>query len=115
MLSFFHLHSSSLQLDAAVRDGKHDAIFRAFERDGKMRGTGFVDDVIARYVPPARVLVAALKNEDLFDAVMLMRRVSASGLHSDQHGRIACLLIAAQGMNKYSLMSCCVPIDLFKI
>lgn len=88
-----------------MRDGEHDAIFRAFERHRIMLRPGFVEDIVACAVLAFVVAVAALKNKNFFDAVVSVRGITAAGLHAYQDCPVSCLLVASEDMEKNSLVS----------
>ncbi len=91
-----------------MRDRQHDAIF-AFERDGRMRRSGLVDNVLTRAHLTTRVAISTLEDEDLFDAGVAMGRITAAGLHANQHRRVAALLIAPENVNEDSLVTRRLP------
>jgi hypothetical protein len=61
-----------------VGEGEHDAVF-AFEGDGAVRGVCVVEHVVARAVLAPLVAIAALEDEDLFDADVAVRREEQPG------------------------------------
>jgi hypothetical protein len=94
------------KFDAAVRDGEYDAIFRPVERNGMMNGISIVDNVVAGAMYAVSISVAALQNQYFFNSVVAMRKVTATGLHTNKDGRIARRFIAPQRMEKNPLMAC---------
>ena len=93
----FHSSLITHQLYPAVGDGEHDAVFGGVcERGRLVRGAGVVEDVVARAVEAARVAVAALEDEDLFQSPVAVRGVGAARLHAYEDGRVARLLVAPQ-------------------
>ena len=70
-----------------------------------------VDDVVARAMLASLVTVAALKDQHFFDADMAMRRITATGLHPNEDGRILRLVVAPQDVNENPLMPRRVPLD----
>lgn len=94
-----------------MSDGEHDASFRAFERDRVMGRAGVVDEIIARAVLAAPVAVAALKDENLFDAAMPVRGVGAARQHADEDGGIARRLVVSQDVYGDAFVSRRPPLD----
>ena len=99
------------QFYAAMRDGEHDAVFCAVERDGVMRRARFVDDVRARAVLALLISIAALKDEDFFDPDMSMSRIATPRSHAYQDGRISRPLVTPQEVNNYPVVPGRAPFD----
>ena len=96
-------------------DGEEDAVVRAFEGGGAVGGAGRVEDVTARAVLAARVAVAALKDEDLLDAVVPVRRVRAARPDADEDGRITRRRVAPEHAQRHALVPRLAPVDLREV
>ncbi len=112
-LSLFTCYSSLLlDFDSAVCDGEHDAVFACvFERDGMVRGAGFVDYVIARAMDARVVPIAALKKINLFESAMAMRGIGAARLHADENGRVAARFILTEHVQMDAPVPRRTPVD----
>jgi hypothetical protein len=100
------------EFDAAVGDGQHDAVFGGVcEGYGVVGRAGFVEDVVAGAVCAARVRVAALKDEDLFDAAVTVRGIRAARLHSYEDGYVAGRLVAPEEVQVNASVSRRAPGD----
>jgi hypothetical protein len=82
------------QLDSSVRDGQHDAILTG-QSAWRMGGSGMVLNVLTGAAFALLVTIATLQNENFFQADMPVAGVTASGVHANQHGRIAAFFIAS--------------------
>ena len=92
-------------------DGEHDAIFRAFERNGVMHGTRIVREVFARVVFTRLIAIAALKDQDFFHPDVTMSRIAASRLHTYEDSAITRHIIAPQDMEENAFVSGGAPLD----
>ena len=102
------------QLNAAVRDSQHEAVF-AFEGHGRMGRTGVVQDVLTGAALPLLVTIAALQDENFFETNMPMRGIMAAGLHANQYGRIVTLFVAPQHVHENPWVTSGAPIDRVEI
>src|SRR5437660_2199818 len=69
------------QLNAAVRDGQHDAIF-ALEGHGRVGRTRVIQDVFTGAALALLVKIATLQNKNFFETNMPVRRITATRLHA---------------------------------
>ena len=70
------------QLNAAVRDGQHDAILTV-EGDRRVGRARFVQDVFTGAALTLFVAISTLQNKNFFRTNMPMRGITAAGLHAN--------------------------------
>ena len=98
-------------MGAPVRDGEHDAVFRAVERDWVMRGARLVDEIAARAVFSRLIAIAALQDEHFFQPAVAMRGIAAPRLHAYEDGRATSLTVASQIVKVNPFVPGRVPLD----